>query len=141
MHIFTLPVLLLTLNKCFLSIEIILTHDVCVQLLGQFRDGIWVGGLMGKVAADSFSMWLANKAYLESLKNSERRDKKMGDQLPSILLRWLVLDGDLDPAWTEGLKSLYDGQQRLALANGEGVQLKGEGLEGDQKEEREEGEG
>ena len=95
------------------------------QLLGQFKDGIWRGGLLGKIAHDSFFMWLANKTYMDNLHSSERRDKKQPTDLPSVLLRWLILDGDLDPAWTEGMKTLYDGEHRLALANGEGIQLKG----------------
>ncbi|KAL8594105.1 hypothetical protein ACOMHN_000817 [Nucella lapillus] len=94
------------------------------QLLGEFRGGLWHGGLLGKIAQDSFFMWLANKTYMDSLHSSERRDKKQQTELPSVLLRWLILDGDLDPAWTEGMKTMYDGEQRLALASGEGVQLK-----------------
>ncbi|XP_076466624.1 dynein heavy chain domain-containing protein 1-like isoform X2 [Babylonia areolata] len=94
------------------------------QLLGEFKDGLWHGGLLGKIAQDSFFMWLANKTYMDNLHNSERRDKKQQADLPSQLLRWLILDGDLDPAWTEGMKTLYDGEQRLALTNGEGVQLR-----------------
>ncbi|XP_070211333.1 dynein heavy chain domain-containing protein 1-like isoform X3 [Littorina saxatilis] len=94
------------------------------ELLGQFKDGIWQGGLMGKIAQDSFFMWLSNKTFMENLHNSERRDKKQQNDLPSNLLRWLILDGDLDPVWTEGMKTLYDGEQRFALANGEGIQLK-----------------
>ena len=95
------------------------------QLLGRFKDGVWRGGLLGKIAQDSFFMWLANKTYMDSLHSSERRDKKQPADLPSVLLRWLILDGDLDPAWTEGMKTLYDGERRLALASGEGIQLKG----------------
>nr|KAG5709415.1 hypothetical protein BaRGS_029264 [Batillaria attramentaria] len=94
-------------------------------LLGQFKDGLWEGGLLGKIAQDSFFMWLANRTFIESLQSAEKKEKKHINDIPSMLLRWLVLDGDLDPAWTDGMKTLFDGEQRLSLANGEGVQLKG----------------
>jgi hypothetical protein len=113
---------------CFLcsSDELILHSLLFPKLLGCFHDGIWKGGLLGKVAEDSFFMWLANKSYLDSLRNNERKDsKKQPVDLPSVLLRWLILDGDLDPAWAEGMKTLYDGEHRLALVNGERTQLKG----------------
>ncbi|GFO14605.1 dynein heavy chain, partial [Plakobranchus ocellatus] len=46
-------------------------------------------------------------------------------ELPSILQRWLVMDGNLDPSWTEDVKTLLDDERKLSLGNGEGVLLRG----------------
>lgn len=67
----------------------------------------------------------ANKIYIESLQNSDRKEKKLQRETPSVLLRWLVLDGDLDSSWMDGMKTLFDGDHCLSLANGESIQLKG----------------
>ncbi|XP_025095393.1 dynein heavy chain domain-containing protein 1-like isoform X2 [Pomacea canaliculata] len=94
------------------------------ELLGHFRASVWKGGVLGKIALDSFFMSQANKIYIESLQNSDRKEKKLQRETPSVLLRWLVLDGDLDSSWMDGMKTLFDGDHCLSLANGESIQLK-----------------
>ncbi|XP_035825634.1 dynein heavy chain domain-containing protein 1 [Aplysia californica] len=95
-----------------------------LELLGTFKDGMWHGGLLGKIARDSYFMWLATKSFIENQKNADKKNVKGPVELPSILQRWLVLDGDLDPVWTEGVKTMLDDEQRLSVGNGEGILLK-----------------
>ena len=87
---------------------------------------MWHGGLLGKIVSDSYFMWLATKTFIESQKSTDKRKEKGPVELPSLLQRWLVFDGDLDPMWTEGIKTMMDDEQRLSLGNGEGILLKGQ---------------
>ena len=99
---------------------------VSFQLLGEFQDGMWHSGLLTKVVRDSYFMWLATKSFIESQKNQDKKNVKGGPpELPSILQRWLVLDGNLHPSWTEDVKTLLDDERKLSLGNGEGVLLRG----------------
>ncbi|GFR96319.1 dynein heavy chain domain-containing protein 1-like [Elysia marginata] len=96
-----------------------------LELLGEFDDGMWHSGLLTKVVRDSYFMWLATKSFIESQKNLDKKNVKGGPpELPSILQRWLVLDGNLHPSWTEDVKTLLDDERKLSLGNGEGVLLK-----------------
>jgi len=50
------------------------------------------------------------------------KGKQRGD-LPSVLLKWVVLDGVMHPNWTEGLNTVLDSECNLSLANGGHVNL------------------
>lgn len=94
--------------------------------MGTFEDGMWHGGLMEKIVRDSYFTWLAARTFLDSQRAQDRKNPKIPAELPSVLKRWLVLDGDLDISWTEEIKTLLDDEKRLSLGSGEGVILKGE---------------
>ncbi|KAL3832089.1 hypothetical protein ACJMK2_023767 [Sinanodonta woodiana] len=93
------------LNPTALSIQ---------ELLGTFSDGMWKGGLLPKILRDSSYMSEAVKSYLANFKEKQKGKQEM----PSILLRWLVLDGVLNPCWTESLNTLLDSERKLSMANG-----------------------
>ncbi|CAL1542047.1 unnamed protein product, partial [Lymnaea stagnalis] len=94
------------------------------QLLGSFEDGVWQCGLLEKVLRDSYTMCQATIAFIQNMTGPEKKNAKYQAELPSILKRWLVMDGHLDPCWTDGLKTMLDNEKRLSLGSGEGVLLK-----------------
>jgi len=47
-------------------------------------------------------------------------------ETPSIICKWLVLDGDLHPDWVDNMASLLDCGQSLSLASGQQIQLHGD---------------
>ena len=77
-------------------------------------DGMWQGGLFPKILRDSSFLADAVKTYLG---NYNRERQKGKQELPSILLRWIVMDGVLHPSWTEGLNTVVDCEKKLSLAN------------------------
>lgn len=95
------------------------------QFLGTFKNGLWHGGILEKVVRDSYLIWYATKIVTEDKKSQDRKNVKIQDDLPATLRRWLVLDGDLDPSWTEGMKTLLDDSKCLSLGNGERIYLQG----------------
>ncbi|XP_052798483.1 dynein heavy chain domain-containing protein 1-like isoform X5 [Mya arenaria] len=88
------------------------------ELLGQFKDGLWQGGLIQKVLRDASFMSDAVKTYLKNNKKQEQTKQKHKSDLPSVLLKWIVLDGVLHPNWTEGLNTVLDSERKLSMANG-----------------------
>lgn len=68
---------------------------------------------------------MANKGIFQALYNADKKEKKQQAERPSLLLRWLVLDGDLDPTWTDSMKTLFDEERRLSLASGTAIHLRG----------------
>ena len=84
------------------------------QLLGHFEDGMWQGGLFAKILRDSSFLADAVKTYLSNYNKEKQKGKQ---ELPSILLRWIVLDGVLHPSWTEGLNTVVDCEKKLSVAN------------------------
>ncbi|XP_048242736.1 dynein heavy chain domain-containing protein 1-like [Haliotis rufescens] len=93
------------------------------EMFGHFENGLWHGGIMSKIASDSYAMSLAVRAYIDAQKVAEKRNRHQ-TELPSVLLRWLVMDGDLDAVWADGLKTLLDEEHKLSVANGEQVKLR-----------------
>ncbi|ESP00380.1 hypothetical protein LOTGIDRAFT_173233 [Lottia gigantea] len=95
------------------------------ELLGHFQNGLWSGGLLTKIVKDSYTMALATKAHVESYVNGDKKLKNTGTtELPSILTRWIVLDGEMDPLWTDGFKTLLDEQRCQITANAEKIERK-----------------
>lgn len=84
---------------------------------------MWQGGLFQKILSDASFMSDAVKTYLRNYKKQEQSKQKQKTDLPSVLLKWIVLDGTLHPSWTEGLNTLLDSQKRLSMANGGRVVL------------------
>ena len=84
------------------------------QLLGHFEDGMWQGGLFPKILRDSSFLADAVKTYLSNYNKEKQKGKQ---ELPSILLRWIVMDGVLNPSWTEGLNTVVDCEKKLSMAN------------------------
>ncbi|KAK6166840.1 hypothetical protein SNE40_023452 [Patella caerulea] len=93
------------------------------ELLGYFQNGLWQGGLLAKVVRDSYTIALATQSHINTYVNGEKKLKSSTD-LPSVLSRWIVLDGEMDPLWTEGIKTVLDEEHRLATASGETITLK-----------------
>ena len=84
------------------------------QLLGHFVEGMWQGGLFPKILRDSSYLADAVKTYLGNYNKEKLKGKQ---ELPSILLRWIVMDGVLHPSWTEGLNTVVDCEKKLSMAN------------------------
>ncbi|KAH3716365.1 hypothetical protein DPMN_059086 [Dreissena polymorpha] len=93
------------------------------ELLGQFEDGLWQGGLIQKILREAGFMSDAVKTYLQNYKKQEQTKQKQKTDLPSVLLKWIVLDGVLHPNWTEGLNTVLDSERKLSMANGGHVAL------------------
>ncbi|XP_052095798.1 dynein heavy chain domain-containing protein 1-like isoform X11 [Mytilus californianus] len=89
------------------------------EFLGAFSDGIWQGGLFPKILKDSSFLSDAVRNYISGLK--EKKNK--GQDLPSVLVRWIVLDGVMHPVWTESINTLFDDENKLSVANGGSVDL------------------
>lgn len=97
--------------------------SIFFQLLGHFEDGLWQGGLLQKILRDASFMSDAVKTYLKNYKKQEQTKQKHKNDLPSVLLKWVVLDGMLHPNWTEGLNTILDSERKLSMANGGRVAL------------------
>lgn len=63
----------------------------------------------------------AVRNYITGLKDK----KSKGLELPSVLVRWIVLDGVMHPIWTESTNTLFDDENKLSMANAGSVDLKG----------------
>lgn len=83
---------------------------------------MWYGGLFPKIIQDSSFLSDAVKLYVASIKD---RKNKGQQEVPSVLLRWIVLDGILHPTWADSLNTLFD-EKKLSTANSGGIQLQGE---------------
>lgn len=75
---------------------------------------MWQGGLFPKILRDSSFLADAVKTYLGNYNKEKQKGKQ---ELPSILLRWIILDGVLHPSWTEGLNTVVDCEKKLSMAN------------------------
>ncbi|CAG5130197.1 unnamed protein product, partial [Candidula unifasciata] len=95
------------------------------EFLGTFKNGMWIGGILEKIVRDSYLIWYSTKTVAENKKTQDRKNAKIQDDSPSVLQRWLVFDGDLDPSWTEGMKTLLDDTKYLSLGSGEQIYLQG----------------
>jgi hypothetical protein len=91
------------------------------QFLGTFSDGLWQGGLLPKILRDSSFLSEAVKNYISGFK--DRKNK--GHEIPSVLVRWIVLDGVMHPAWTESINTLFDEEKKFSIANGGRIDLQG----------------
>lgn len=56
---------------------------------------------------------------------SPAKNKALSD-LPSSLLQWLVLDGAVNPAWSENLNTMLDENRRLNNADRENIRQQSE---------------
>ncbi|KAH9487912.1 hypothetical protein Btru_067436 [Bulinus truncatus] len=94
------------------------------QFLGSFENDIWHDGLLIKILKDSYTKWSATVNFIQAFKSQEKKSNKYSLAFPSILKRWIVMDGHLDPNWTEGIKTLLDSQKQCSQGNGEVIKLK-----------------
>uniref|UniRef100_A0A2C9M5J1 Dynein heavy chain AAA 5 extension domain-containing protein n=1 Tax=Biomphalaria glabrata TaxID=6526 RepID=A0A2C9M5J1_BIOGL len=94
------------------------------QLLGSFEDGVWQCGLLSKILKDSYTKWLATMSFVQTFKSQDKKLAKYTAAMPSILKRWIMIDGSLHPLWTEGIKTLLDSEKHLSQGSGETIQLK-----------------
>lgn len=76
-----------------------------------------------KILQDSGFLSEAVCNYIAGQKDRKARG---GQELPSVLLRWIVLDGVMHPVWTESLNTLFDEELKLSLANSQHISLSGE---------------
>ncbi|XP_078321876.1 dynein heavy chain domain-containing protein 1-like isoform X5 [Crassostrea virginica] len=90
------------------------------EFLGSYDNGMWKGGLFPKILQDSGFLSEAVCNYIAGHKDRKARG---GQELPSILLRWIVLDGVMHPVWTESLNTLFDEELKLSLANSQHISL------------------
>ncbi|XP_062587861.1 dynein heavy chain domain-containing protein 1-like, partial [Saccostrea cucullata] len=90
------------------------------EFLGSYVNGMWKGGLFPKILQDSGFLSEAVRNYIAGQKDRKARG---GQELPSILLRWIVLDGVMHPVWTESLNTLFDEETKLSLANSQHISL------------------
>ncbi|XP_056008158.1 dynein heavy chain domain-containing protein 1-like [Ostrea edulis] len=90
------------------------------EFLGSYDNGMWKGGLFPKILQDSGFLCEAVRNYIAGQKDRKARG---GQELPSILLRWIVLDGVMHPVWTESLNTLFDEELKLSLANSQHISL------------------
>ena len=82
------------------------------------RTVLWKDGLLQKILGDAHFMNDAVKTYLTNYKKQEQPKQKHKADLPSVLLKWVVMDGILHPNWTEALNTVVDQEKKLSLANG-----------------------
>lgn len=75
-----------------------------------------------KILQDSGFLSEAVCNYIGGQKDRKARG---GQELPSVLLRWIVLDGVMHPVWTESLNTLFDEELKLSLANSQHISLSG----------------
>ena len=59
----------------------------------------------------------AVKNYLKNFKKQEQSKQKQKGEIPSVLLKWVVMDGVLHPNWTEGLNTVLDNERQFSMAN------------------------
>uniref|UniRef100_A0A8W8M9M4 AAA+ ATPase domain-containing protein n=1 Tax=Magallana gigas TaxID=29159 RepID=A0A8W8M9M4_MAGGI len=90
------------------------------EFLGSYDNGLWKGGLFPKILQDSGFLSEAVCNYIAGQKDRKARG---GQELPSVLLRWIVLDGVMHPVWTESLNTLFDEELKLSLANSQHISL------------------
>lgn len=90
--------------------------------MGSYDNGLWKGGLFPKILQDSGFLSEAVCNYIAGQKDRKARG---GQELPSVLLRWIVLDGVMHPVWTESLNTLFDEELKLSLANSQHISLSG----------------
>lgn len=90
--------------------------------MGYFEDGMWNGGLLPKILSDSSFMSEAVKSYIKYFKDKKTKGPT---EIPSLLLRWIVLDGILHPMWSDSLNTLFDGEKKISMANVDRIYLEG----------------
>ncbi|XP_069111192.1 dynein heavy chain domain-containing protein 1-like isoform X2 [Argopecten irradians] len=90
------------------------------QLLGCYKEGMWCGGLFPKLLQDSSFLSDAVKSYITSMKDRKNKGQL---EIPSVLLRWIVLDGVMHPIWADSLNTLFDEEKKLSTPNSGGIHL------------------
>ena len=93
-------------------------------MFGHFEAGVWHKGIITKIFHDVHNMVIAAEEAIKDA--SSKSGSRQAVKLPSIIRKWLVLDGDLHSDWVDNMTSLLDSGHALSLASGEQIRLHGD---------------
>lgn len=93
-------------------------------MFGHFEAGVWHKGIITKIFHDVHNMVIAAEEAIKDA--SSKSGSRQAVELPSIIRKWLVLDGDLHSDWVDNMTSLLDSGHALSLASGEQIRLHGD---------------
>ncbi|KAK2191141.1 hypothetical protein NP493_59g03010 [Ridgeia piscesae] len=91
------------------------------ELFGHFDAGVWRQGILSKIFSEAHDMVVAVEGMIKEA--GSKAGSRQPIETPSIICKWLVLDGDLHPDWVDNMASLLDCGQSLSLASGQQIQL------------------
>lgn len=57
--------------------------------------------------------------------NWDEKKNKAGIEHPSVINKWMILDGALNPHFVDSMNSMLDNGRKLSLPNGEQIALQG----------------
>ena len=95
-----------------------------LQLFGQYVSGKWKPGLMAHILSNVHAQAEASKMMVDSFVDR----KKPTMDPPSIISKWIIVDGMISSIWVDAMSTLYGDTHRLTLANNESISLDSEFL-------------
>ena len=84
-------------------------------------DGKWEAGLMARLLSNAHVQSEAARWMIDT--HNER--KKPGTKPPTMIQKWIILDGVVNPAWVDTMATLYAESRKLSLANSQSINLQG----------------
>ena len=81
---------------------------------------MWEDGLLSKILRESH---FQVECAVATINSYEEKKHKAPYSQPTIIQKWIVLDGALNPTWVDNMNTLLDEERKLALASGEKIQL------------------
>ena len=97
--------------------------DVYFQLFGQYTGAVWQTGLLVAAVQKAGQQALSAAMFANDASIQSIVDPGSDSRCPTA--KWIALDGELNPAWIDGVNALLDGKQGYRTANGEIVTLHG----------------
>nr|XP_006818816.1 PREDICTED: uncharacterized protein LOC100376274 [Saccoglossus kowalevskii] len=93
-----------------------------IKLFGcNTRNGAWQEGIVPKLLHEANAQTVAAAAVIEQ--HSEKPSAQQLAKLPSIVKKWIVLDGNMSSQWVDNMNTLLDEHKKLCLNNGEQVNI------------------
>ncbi|XP_013418883.1 dynein heavy chain domain-containing protein 1-like [Lingula anatina] len=90
------------------------------ELFGSFQSGLWKDGLLSSILRDCHTQHESARSFSSTF--DEKKHKGLVST-PSPVNKWVVLDGCVNPLWTEHMNTMLDSDRLLSLASGEKVAL------------------